>query len=351
MRNALHPSTILLALFFFIASLPVFSQDKYRLALVGFYNFENLFDPIDSPDTDDAEFTPSGLNGWTKERYQEKLRKLSQVISEIGSDQSPDGLALLGVAEIENRGVLEDFARQEKVAARNYQIVHFDSPDPRGIDVALLYQAKYFQVTSSQTIPMASYASNGEVRGTRDILYVRGLFDGEPLHVLVNHWPSRSGGEKATQPLRNAAAMLCKKVIDSLQRIDPAVKVLVMGDLNDDPVSPSVKEVLNAKKSPAEAGIGAMFNPMYDYYKKGLGTLAYRDAWNLFDQILLSAGIADQKAQGYRFFQAKVFNPPYMCQTSGPFRGYPLRTFAGGEYLNGYSDHFPVFVSLVKKVN
>ena len=351
MRTALPPSTILLALFFFFASLPLFSQDKYRLALVGFYNFENLFDTKDSPDTDDAEFTPSGLNGWTKERYQEKLRKLSQVISEMGADQSPDGLALFGVAEIENRGVLEDFVLQKNVASRNYQIVHFDSPDPRGIDVALLYQAKYFQVTSSQTIPMASYASNGEVRGTRDILYVSGLFDGEPLHVLVNHWPSRSGGEKATQPLRNAAAMLCKKVIDSLQRIDPAVKVLVMGDLNDDPVSPSVKEVLNAKKSPQEAGVGAMFNPLYDYYKKGLGTLAYRDAWNLFDQILLSAGMADQNAQGYRFLRAHVFNPPYMCQTSGPFRGYPLRTFAGGEYLNGYSDHFPVFVSLVKKVN
>jgi predicted extracellular nuclease len=257
----------------------------------------------------------------------------------------------LGVAEIENRKVLEDFVQRDAVKNRHYAIVHYDSPDPRGIDVALLYQPKYFKVLSSRAIPMKQYDAEGGIsRGTRDILFVSGLFDGEPLHVLVNHWPSRSGGEKATQPYRNAAAMLCKKVVDSLQAQDPNAKVLIMGDLNDDPVSPSVKEVLNAKRDLADVRVGAMYNTMYDYYKKGIGTLAYQDAWSLFDQIILSSGLANPQALGYHFFQAKVFNAPYLTQTSGQYKGYPFRTFSGNEFIDGYSDHFPVCIYVVKKL-
>jgi endonuclease/exonuclease/phosphatase family metal-dependent hydrolase len=197
---------------------------------------------------------------------------------------------------------------------------------------------------------MGAYSEEGEVRGTRDILYVSGRFDGEPIHLLVNHWPSRRGGEKATQPLRNAAAMLCKEVIDSLQKLDPKAKILVMGDLNDDPVSPSVKEVLKGRREIAEVSAGDMFNPMYQFFKKGIGTLAYRDAWSLFDQIVITEGFARPQEKGYYYYQARIFNPPFMSQSSGPFKGYPLRTFAGNEFLDGYSDHFPVYIYIVKKI-
>jgi hypothetical protein len=327
------------------------AQNTHRIACIGFYNFENLFDTEDSPDTDDLQFTPAGDNHWKPEQYTRKLDRLAKVIADLGTEKTPDGPAILGVAEIENRKVLEDFVQRDAVKNRHYAIVHFDSPDPRGIDVALLYQPKYFKVLSSRAIPMKQYdAEGGITRGTRDILFVSGLFDGEPLHLLVNHWPSRSGGEKATQPFRNAAAMLCKKVVDSLQAQDPNAKVLIMGDLNDDPVSPSVKEVLNAKRDLADVRVGAMYNTMYDYYKKGIGTLAYQDAWSLFDQIILSSGLANPQSLGYHFFQSKVFNAPYLTQTSGQYKGYPLRTFSGNEFIDGYSDHFPVCIYVVKKL-
>lgn len=350
MTNAKSTIAILLTLFFSSFFLQSTAQSgTYRVACIGFYNFENLFDTLDSPDTDDADFLPNGSYLWTTERYHRKLQNLARVVADLGREKTPDGPAILGVAEIENRQVLEDFVRQEAVAARKYAIVHYDSPDPRGIDVALLYQPKYYQVTSSRVIAMKEYdAEGGEARGTRDILLVSGQFDGEPLHVLVNHWPSRRGGEKLTQPLRNAAAMRCKEVADSLQALDPQAKVLIMGDLNDDPVSPSVKEVLRAQRDPAQCRPGIMFNPLYDFFKKGLGTLAYRDAWSLFDQIILSSGLAHPASSGYRYYQARVFNAPYLIQTSGNFKGYPLRTFAGNEFLGGYSDHFPVCIYLVK---
>ncbi len=326
------------------------AQDKFKIASIGFYNVENLFDTKDHPETNDSDFTPSGLNQWTSERYRSKLGKLSEVIGKMGMEYSPDGIAILGVAEVENRAVLEDLVKHPGLKPRNYQIVHFDSPDPRGIDVALLYQPKYFEVTHAHTIPLGAYSEEGEVRGTRDILYVSGRFDGEPIHLLVNHWPSRRGGEKATQPLRNAAAMLCKEVIDSLQKLDPKAKILVMGDLNDDPVSPSVKEVLKGRREIAEVSAGDMFNPMYQFFKKGIGTLAYRDAWSLFDQIVITEGFARPQEKGYYYYQARIFNPPFMSQSSGPFKGYPLRTFAGNEFLDGYSDHFPVYIYIVKKI-
>ena len=233
---------------------------------------------------------------------------------------------------------------------RNYQIVHFDSPDRRGIDVALLYQPKYFTVTASRAVPLMIYGDDSTRIYTRDILFVSGLYNGEPLHVLVNHWPSRRGGESATQPLRNAGAMVCKQIVDSLVALDANAKVLIMGDLNDDPVSPSVRQVLNAKRKKDQVRPGGLFNPMYDYYKKGIGTLAYRDAWSLFDQIILSEGFINPAAGGFQYFQTNIHNEPYLIQKTGHFKGYPFRTYAGSQYLGGYSDHFPVHIVLVKAI-
>ncbi|HMQ49514.1 MAG TPA: endonuclease/exonuclease/phosphatase family protein [Saprospiraceae bacterium] len=338
-------STCLLALFF---AATLFSQQSYKIGCIGFYNFENLFDTLDTPDVNDFEFTPEGDNRYTPEVYREKLTNLSRVVAELGLELTPDGVALLGVSEIENRSVLEDFVQQPSVKARNYQIVHYDSPDRRGIDVGLLYNPKYYEVSSSASVPLYLFDSNGDSIFTRDILLVSGLFDGEPLHVMVNHWPSRRGGEAATQPLRNAAALKCKTIADSIMAVDPSAKVIIMGDLNDDPSSPSVREVIQAKRKKEEVKAGGFFNPMYDYYKKGIGTLAYRDAWSLFDQLIISSTFLDGDKSEYQFYKAIVHNPPYLTQKEGAFKGYPFRTYAGNTYLGGYSDHFPVYLFIIK---
>ncbi|MCC6723101.1 MAG: endonuclease/exonuclease/phosphatase family protein [Saprospiraceae bacterium] len=339
-----------LILLFFLAFSPVFSQKKsYKVACVGFYNFENLFDTEDSPDTEDSEFLPNGKRNWTDEVYKDKLKNLDKVVSELGTDVTKDGVAILGIAEVENRKVLEDFVKQKYVAKRNYQIVHYDSPDERGIDVALIYQPKYFKLTSSKAIPLMIYGSDGNRNLTRDILFVSGQLDGEQIYVLVNHWPSRRGGEAATAPYRNAAALVCKNIKDSLLLENPSVKVIIMGDLNDDPNSPSVKKVMDAKEKKSDVKPGGFFNPMYSFFKEGLGTMAYNDAWSLFDQMIISEGFLDEKQDGYRFLKAQVHNKPYLIQKTGQYKGYPFRTFDFDNYIGGYSDHFPVYMYFVKK--
>ncbi len=324
------------------------AQQQARVGCIGFYNFENLFDTLDQVDKLDEDFTPEGALQWTAQTYGKKIENLAKVVSELGVSVTPDGPALLGVAEIENSRVLEDFVQHPSLAKRNYQIVHYESPDVRGIDVALLYQPKYFTPFESRPVPVQIYDANGERILTRDILFVGGIFDQDTLYVMVNHWPSRRGGAQASQPYRNAAAMQCKMISDSLRMINPEANILIMGDLNDDPVSPSVKQILRAQKKVRKVKTGDFYNPWHDFYKKGIGTLAYQDAWNLFDQILLSAGLVGEEPGGYTFFQAEIYNPAYLVQKTGRFKGYPFRTFAGGAYLGGYSDHFPVCVYLIK---
>lgn len=348
-REKMKQTTLFLLLL--VAFQPVFSQKQsYQVACVGFYNLENLFDTIDSPNTNDAEFLPEGKRHWTNKVYQDKLGNLAKVISELGTETTPDGVAILGVAEVENQLVLEDLVKQAAIADRHYQIVHYDSPDERGIDVGLIYQPKYFTVLGSQAIPLLLYDENGERNYTRDILYVSGLLDGDTVHVLVNHWPSRRGGEAATRPMRNAAALVCKNVKDSLLALDPNVKVIVMGDLNDDPNSPSVKKVLGASEDKEKLKKGGFFNPMEAFFKKGIGTMAYQDAWSLFDQVIISQGLVKEQQDGYRFYKAQVYNKPYLIQKTGQYKGYPFRTFDFDNYIGGYSDHFPVYLVLVKAV-
>ena len=343
--------TIFLFLFLVLAFSARGQEQQYKVACIGFYNFENLFDTLDTPGKFDEEFTPSGTRLWDGEKYREKLHNLAKVVSELGTDLTPDGPALLGVAEIENRQVLEDFSREPAIAKRAYQIIHYESPDRRGIDVALLYQAKYFTPLGSRPVRLHIKNENGDTVFTREILYVTGLLDGDTLHVLVNHWPSRRGGEKATRPLRNAAALLNRNIRDSLIARNPAAKIIVMGDLNDDPTSPSVAKVLLAKPKKSQLRKGDFFNPWHAFYKRGIGTLAYRDAWSLFDQILVSEGLVNPKNPGYHFYKAKVFNPTYLVQKTGQFKGYPFRTFDFDNYIHGYSDHFPVCIYLLKPLH
>lgn len=323
-------------------------QKEFTVACIAFYNLENLFDTLDSPDTDDLEFTPHGPNLYNSKVYWDKQQHLAKVLSEIGTEYTPDGPALLGVSEIENISVLEDLVKQPAIAQRGYRIIHQDSKDGRGVDVALLYQPRYFTPSNVFYYPLPTSEPGDSLKYSRDILFASGELNGEPIIVSVNHWPSRRGGEQNTAHLRNAAAAYNRYYLDSMATHHQITKSIVMGDLNDDPVNESVRKYLRAKKSTEDLGSNDMFNPFEAFYKKGLGTTAYKDAWSLFDQIILSSDLATSSI-GFRYHKAVVFNPPYLTQKSGDFKGYPQRTYANGVYAGGYSDHFPVYVLLVKE--
>ncbi len=325
-------------------------RTEYEVAAIGFYNLENLFDTLPSETTNDRDFLPQGRLAWNSEKYWSKQANMAKVISQLATDVTPDGVALLGVAEAENRAVLEDLVAQPALKERNYQIVHYESPDERGIDVALLYQPKYFRVLGSQAIPVPLQDPQTGARDfTRDVLYVAGLFQGDTLHVMVCHWPSRRGGETGSVWMRAAAAQVCRNVADSLLARNELAKIIVMGDLNDDPINPSLTKVLRAAKSTDKMAAGDLYNPMYSLYQSGNGTLAYRDSWNLFDQVIVSKGLVWKQAGGWQLLRAVVFRESWMFQEEGAFRGYPLRTFVGDMFLNGYSDHLPVYILVVKK--
>lgn len=333
-------------------------KKSYMVHTVSFYNLENLFDTIRDEKIYDEEWTPKGERSWDGKKYQQKLENLSRAIAEIGTDENPNMPTILGVSELENKKVLEDLVAMPKLQKAGYGIVHYDSPDRRGIDVALLYQTKHFKPTSSKNIPLyiydasdAKYKNDNNGKGkriyTRDQLLVTGFLDGEEMHFIVNHWPSRSGGEKKSSPNREAAAALNKKIIDSLYQINPNAKVMTMGDLNDGPYNKSVKEVLNAKAKKEEVKEGGMFNPMYQLYKEGHGTIAYRDAWDIFDQIILSEPLLRKDYSSYRYWKVGIFNKPFLVQKTGQYKGYPLRNQLSGE--PGFSDHFPVYIYLIKE--
>jgi hypothetical protein len=344
MKNSLLLSFI----FLFCFQMNAQPKKEYQVYCIGFYNLENLFDTINDP-TNDESFTPQGEYHYDSKIYYDKLQKLSTVISKIGVNESKDGLAFWGTAEIEHQHCLEDLCKQPLLAARNYKVIEHESPDYRGIDCAFVYNPKYFTPINSQTLPMRYKQPNDTTPSTtRDILWVEGLMNGETFHVFVNHWPSRRGGEEATAPLRDMAAGICKAKSDSIYKANPSAKVIVMGDLNDDPVSNSCKKVLNAKGNPSDVKPGGLFNPFYEHYKKGLGTMAFRDAWGLFDQIIVSHNFIDKNQNGLFFYKANVFHEDFMVQKSGPFKGYPSRTFSGAEYNGGYSDHYPTYITILK---
>ncbi len=324
---------------------------NYKVALIGFYNLENFYDTIDDPLTNDAEYLPTGTKHYTGEIYLDKVGNLAKVISQIGTDVSPDGLSIIGNAEIENEAVLSDLVHHPLLKSRNYQIVHYNSPDIRGVDVALLYNPKYFTVISSDHLFVPLFDSDGSPRYTRDILFVYGKYDGEDMYVMVGHWPSRRGGEEVSAPGRATAAGVCKNKIDSITKINPDAKIVLMGDLNDDPVSPSVATVIGAKGDKDKVQRGGMFNPWVEPYKQGIGTLAYNDSWNLFDQIMVSSGFLSKEQSGFFYREAHIFNKPWMLQTDGRYKGYPKRTYDFDTYISGYSDHFPTYLVLLKKAN
>ena len=326
-------------------------QRDFQLVTIAFYNLENLFDTENDLITFDDDRTPDGKDHWTAEIYADKLTKMAEVLRQIGTDETRDSPAVIGVAEIENRKVLEALVTQKSLKPYDYGIVHYDSPDRRGVDVGLLYRKSVFKPISSKAfeLPLFDPEENNKRLYTRDQLLVTGDLAGERVHILVNHWPSRSGGEKRTQPRREAAAALNRKIIDSILSVEPYAKIISMGDLNDDPKDASLKKVLKTKGKIKQTGLLDLFNPMEDLAKQGAGSLAYRDSWNLFDQIYFTESLVNNKNKEYQFWKAGIFNPAYLVTQKGRYKGYPFRTYSGGNYTGGYSDHFPVYIYLLRK--
>lgn len=394
---------ILAFVFAFLGLAQVFAQSTLRrVATVGFLNVENLWDtipsadyidgtlpksnpafhrsiPVDSikllPVTEDYkgvwnddllkgkkvvriqslndEFTPKSAKNYTSKVYHQKLANEAKVISELGYQYTKTAPAVVGLIEVENRQVVQDLIKQPALAKYDYGIIHYNSYDARGIDVALIYQKRRFSPTNSMKKEVVIFNEDGHRSYTRDILVVTGRLDNEKVAIFMNHWPSRSGGEAASLPKRNAAAMVLKQQMDSVLAGDPETKLIAMGDFNDDPVSSSLKKYLKSVGSEKELSKDTPYlNLMYPLYKKGVASLAYQDAPNLFDQIIVSGNLVKNNVgKDFSVYKAEIFAPPYLINKEGNYKGYPFRSWSGDTFTGGYSDHFPAFVILQKEAN
>lgn len=316
---------------------------------VAFYNLENLFDTIDTRGVRDTEFTPDGDKEWDTRRYQKKLDNMASVIVDMADDEQLKAPAIVGLCEMENRDVLEDLVNASPLNDFDYRIVHEDSPDRRGIDVALIYRPKYFDVAHFHSVPLMIENEEGERIYTRNQLVVSGRLGGEEIHFVVNHWPSRYGGRERTKPFRKAAASLSRSIVDSIRQQKANANIVVMGDLNDDPNNTSVQDELKAGVTSQPVKSDSLYNPLASLFFEGKGTLCYRGVWNMFDQLILTPGLLQEDTGHLYFEKAGVFDEEYLRQQEGDYKGYPFRTFVGDWYHGGYSDHFPSYVILKKE--
>ncbi len=342
-------------LFFLLSAIlfsnTTFAQRKYSVYAIGFYNQENLFDYTHDEGKNDYDFLPNGSYRWNEMKYNHKLQNMSKVLSEMGTDVLPNvGCAIIGLSEVENAHVLDDLTAQPALAARGYKYVHIEGPDHRGIDCALLYNPKLFTVNDTKLVPYVYELPSDSNRATRGFLTVTGTLADEPVAVIVCHWPSRAAGSY----YRELGGKQVKAVKDSLLRVNPSIKVLVMGDMNDDPTNKSMKECLSAKANIDEVGEDDMYNPWYNILvKEGRGTLQYQGKWNLFDQIVMTPNLLDKTGSKdfseLKYWKNQIFRRDYLFQESGKYKGNTKRTTAGGVWLNGYSDHLPVVTYFVKE--
>ena len=344
--------TCLFFVFVLIAFSNLNGQDKkvYKIHTIAFYNLENLFDTINDPMKYDEASPIMELKTNRADAFNKKTQNMARVIADIGFEVTSNAPAILGVSEVENRAVLETLVNDSLLRHKNYGIVHYDSPDIRGIDVGLLYQKALFTPLHTSKYELKIYDEDGKRVYTRDQLLVSGLLEDDMIHVIVNHWPSRRGGEESSRPKRVAAAKLSKRIVDSLQSNDPYAKIFIMGDLNDDPINASVKDILKAEKNKNKVGLKGLFNPFESFYKNGIGTTAYRDAWSLFDQIIISKPLLEKDYSSFRFYKAGVFNKNYLTTSTGTYKGYPFRSWTYGGFSDGFSDHFPVYTYVIKEV-
>ena len=340
----------------------VFAQDgKKKTYVVGFYNLENLFDTYDDPAKNDEEFLPDGKNQWTEVKYRKKLHNMATVIRSM-AETNGRFHSILGVSEIENRLVLEDLVSQPEIADANYQIVHYDGPDTRGIDVGLLYRPEQFELLDSESIPFdfgsgkIEFAMAGEDRvkfKTRDILMVHGLLDGEEFAFYVAHLPSRIGGKG--WDLRSRGAEIIYEHAQKMSEKYPGIKIVVMGDMNDNPTDVSMTEFMRGKGKPEEVGKDDFFSPFTAMLKAGYGSLAYQGTWNIYDIILVNETLLNAPDGGFKIrqvgkrgFYGVVYKKNFMIQQRGQYKGTPFRTFSNGAFIGGYSDHLPTYIVIEK---
>jgi len=337
-----------------IISLNTVAQEKrnFNIHTIAFYNVENLFDTINDVNKNDEASPMMEIKFNRSEIYKKKVKNMAQVIADIGTDLINKSPSIVGLSEVENRNVIEDLINHEYLSNEDYKIVHYDSPDERGIDVGLIYNDNVFKINSTKSHELIIYDNKSSKRNyTRDQLVVSGLLDGELIHIIVNHWPSRSGGEERSRAGRMAAAGLNKKIIDSLQNKYKNAKIITMGDFNDDPHDDSMKKILNAKKYIEDVKTNGIYNPMEVILSdQGIGSNAYRDAWQLFDQILVTEPFLNKKYDSYQFYKAGVFNESYLINKAGKYKGYPFRSFSWGSFTDGYSDHLPSYIYLIKEI-
>ena len=327
------------------------AQKKFSVYGVGFYNMENLFDTCHDEGKRDYEFLPTGSYRWNGMKYTHKLHNMARALADLGTDVLPNvGCAFVGLAEVENHKVLDDLTAQPQLAQRGYRYVHVEGPDRRGIDCALLYNPSLFSVRTVKLVPYIQTLAKDSDFLTRGFLTICGTLAGEPVAVVVCHLPSRFSDSF----YREQGARQIRAIKDSLLREDSACKVLVMGDMNDDPIDKSICEALGGKGQIDEVGNDEMYNPWYNILvKEGVGTLLYQGAWNLFDQILLSPNLLNRHGTKdfatLKYWKHQIFKRDYLFQTEGKYKGSPKRTTAGGVWLDGFSDHLPVAVYLVKE--
>ena len=353
--------TAIILFVFLVSVTAVFAQDRKKTCVVGFYNLENLFDTYDDPAKNDEEFLPDGKNQWTEVKYRKKLHNMATVIRSM-AETNGRFHSVLGVSEIENRLVLEDLVSQPEIADANYQIVHYDGPDTRGIDVGLLYRPNQFKLLDSESIPFdfgsgkIEFAMEGEDRvsfKTRDILMVHGLLDGEEFAFYVAHLPSRIGGKG--WDLRSRGAEIIYEHAQKMMEKYPGIKIVVMGDMNDNPTDVSMTEFMHGKGKPEEVGEDDFFSPFMSMLKAGYGSLAYQGTWNIYDIILVNESLLNAPDGGFKIrpvgkkgFYGVIYKKPFMIQQRGQYKGTPFRTFSNGTFIGGYSDHLPTYIVLEK---
>ena len=331
--------------------------------VVGFYNLENLFDTYHDEGKNDYEYLPDGANEWTEAKYVKKQQNMARVIADMAKDNGA-WHAVLGVSEIENRHVLEDLVVEPAIAAANYQIVHYDSPDRRGVDCALLYRPDVFKYIASEPIRF-DFDTNTRIDWsqwtqeekddfrTRDVLMVRGTIDGEMFAFFVCHLPSRLGGKGAD--LRPRGAEIAYNRAMELQKEFPGIKIVVMGDMNDDPTDVSMTEYLRGRETIEETTDQDFFDPFLSMIKAGYSSLYYRGEGNIFDIVMVNKALASAPRGTFQIqpivkgkYYGRIFNKPYMTNQSGQYKGTPFRTFSNGAFVGGYSDHYPTYIVIKK---
>ncbi|MBQ8969269.1 MAG: endonuclease/exonuclease/phosphatase family protein [Bacteroidaceae bacterium] len=325
------------------------AQKKFGIYPVAFYNLENLFDTVHDEGKNDYEFLPSGSYHWDKNKYENKLKNMARALLDLGTDKVSMGAVIIGVSEVENARALDDLVGQPGMKQRGFRYVHIEGPDKRGVDCALLYNPAVFSIDKYFLQPYV-HDPGDDARPTRGFLTVQGRIDGDPLTVIVCHWPSRG----ATSHYREIGGRQVRQLTDSIRHADPKQRIIVMGDMNDDPDNKSMK-ILGAKRSMDKVKEGDFYNPWWELLRgQGQGTLTYQGAWNLFDQIVLSRNLLDidgkRDYSHLTLISYHIFRRDYLIQQEGRYKGSPKRTTAAGVWLNGYSDHLPTVIYLKKEM-